>query len=107
MASPETKRIQKRSGPQDSGKWAEFSQWYSLCSDPLPVGFRIVSHHFLLEGDRQCGAWAECRQTYSGSEKVCYEFRMQGHNEGLLGIGNPNEGRRQSEGVLSIEVSNA
>lgn len=106
MSNPKT--IQKRSGPQNSGEWDGWSPWYRLCSDELPPGYRIESHEFHLEGDRQCGAWAECGQTESGTDRVCYEFRMQGHNENraLLGIGNPNSGVRQSEGVLTVVIRN-
>lgn len=103
----EERKMTVKSGPKDSGPRADWSQWYDLCSPALPAGFRIHSSTFRLEGDRQCGAWGECRQITSGSDRVCWQFRMQGHNEGgPMMIGNPNEGRRESEGYLELILRN-
>ncbi len=95
--------VEKRSGNRDSGNFANWSNWYELCSDPLPDGAKITRYAFHLEGDRQCGAWAECRPKKITDDQICWEFRMQGHNEGgIFHIGNPNEGIKQSEGVLQL-----
>jgi len=99
----------KRSGAKVSGPSSQWSDWYELCSDPLPAGYEIIMEDFDLSGDRTCGSWAECYKSKSGPDKVCYSFRMQGHDENCLGrssdsicAGNKNEGRRDSEGYLRI-----
>lgn len=91
------------SGMQNSGVWAAYSPYYVLCGD-APNGQRIVAHQFSLRGDRTCGAWAECGLIEKSATRICYQFRMQGHNQNqaLLGVGNPNSGVRQSEGVLKL-----
>jgi hypothetical protein len=96
-----------RSGPKPSGDGKDFGPWWSQCSeDPPAEGYVIKSEHFELVGDRQCGAWSECRQVSKTPARVCYEFRMQGHDEwtgplhGLVPNGNP--GRALSEGILTV-----
>lgn len=102
-----TQYIEKRSGMKDSGKWDAYSEWYEVCSDPIPAGYKIDHYKFHLEGDRQCGAWANCRLKSEAPDRVCWEFQLQGHNEGgPFHIGNPNDGIRRSEGVLEIWISN-
>lgn len=93
------------SGMQNSGDWAAYSPFYVLCGE-APAGQRIVSHTFSLRGDRACGAWAQCGLTDQSATRVCYQFRMQGHNENQawLGAFNPNSGVRQSEGVLVLRT---
>jgi hypothetical protein len=89
----------------NSGEDANFGEWYVLCTDPVPAGGVIVNSSFHLEGDRQCGAWSNCQRTTRSSHKICWSFQMQGHNEGGgLHIGNPNNGSRESTGVLSWVV---
>lgn len=91
-----------KSGDKPSGEWSKFSAWYKLCSESVAENQVILSHKFYLQGDRQCGAWGECRLVDETPRFVCYEFRMQGH-EGFP-VGNPNNGSRSSEGVLEITV---
>lgn len=95
--------VTKRSGQKPSGPWDQWSQWYEIASDPIPSGSKIKQYKFHLEGDRQCGAWADCRPKSITDDQVTWEFRMQGHNEGgFFHIGNPDSGIRNSEGVLEI-----
>ena len=86
-----------RSGPKPSGAAQSWSQWYVLCSGPVPTGYRIVSNNFHLEGDRGCTAWANCEKTDERWDQVCWRFQMQGHEEG----GDPV---RNSEGVLTYRL---
>jgi hypothetical protein len=69
------------SGPKASGLGANYSEWYELCSEPPPAGYTIRTVQFVLEGDRSCGAWAECQETKRTSNSVCWKFRLQGHSE--------------------------
>lgn len=87
-----------RTPPLTSGVGSNFSQFYRLCNDPIPQDAKIVSKEFFLVGDRTCGAWSECRLVEDTPQRVCFEFRMQGHNEALL----QNSGVRTSEGVLRV-----
>ncbi len=65
-----------------SGIGSNWSGWYTLCTDTLPPDKVIGSTvRFRLEGDRQCGAWAECREAKRTPQAVCWEFRLQGHSE--------------------------
>lgn len=90
-----------RSGQMLSGSRKDFSQWYELCSGELPRGSLIEADNFSLSGDRSCGAWADCRERRDKrtDTRVCWEFRMQGHDEW------PASGQALSEGVLSITIS--
>jgi len=90
--------VEKRSGMKNSGTMANFSAFYELCSDPIAEGTKIIRQDFRLEGDRSCGAWSECRLTVQEPFRVCYAFRMQGHNESPFS----NGGVKQSEGVLRV-----
>lgn len=94
-----------QSGPQQSGMGKNFSQWYRLCSEPLD-GYVIKSETFVLVGDRQCNRWSECRLESRTPDQVCYQFRMQGHEEwtGLFNgaIPNGNNGQAASEGILTV-----
>ena len=69
------------SGPRASGLGSNFSEWYELCSEPSPTGYSVRSVQFTLEGDRSCGAWSECRESRRTPDAVCWQFRLQGHNE--------------------------
>ena len=92
-----------RSGMCPSGERAEWSPWYRVCSRPLPAGYRIVSHRFVMRGDRRCNSWGRCRRTQVTPDRVCYRFQMQGHNERCTPAGcvdNRSNGQRDSEGVL-------
>jgi len=73
-------RVQS-SGPRPSGLGSAYSEWYELCSEPTPQGYIIRNVEFRLDGDRSCGAWAECRESRRTPDTVCYQFRLQGHNE--------------------------
>jgi hypothetical protein len=78
---PDTKTLVKRR-EQYSGKGKSFSQWFDITSDPAPAGYTLQSAEFHLEGDRRCGAWAECREISNDGHQVTWQFRMQGHEEG-------------------------
>jgi hypothetical protein len=69
------------SDPKASGSMKNFSQWYALCSAQLPKGAAVESVAFSLSGDRSCGAWAECREKERSNDRVCWEFRLQGHDD--------------------------
>jgi hypothetical protein len=98
LPAPSSEQIQvTRSGLKLSGRGKFFSDWYVLCSADLPAGAKIVAHELTLSGDRQCGAWAECQPTDTSDSKVCYRFRLQGHDEW------PAPGQGQSEGVLTVK----
>jgi hypothetical protein len=85
------------SGPRLSGSGANFSDWYTLCSEGIPRTARIVSASFALSGDRRCGSWANCKESERSENHVCYQFQMQGHNEW------PGAGQASSEGILTVE----
>jgi hypothetical protein len=69
-------------GEVPSGAHADYSPWYSLCSDNEPADWKIVDSTFTLTGDRSCtSGWAECKKTTDTETKVCFQFRMQGHSE--------------------------
>lgn len=84
------------SQPRLSGAGANFSDWYTLCSE-LPATARITNVAFSLSGDRRCGAWANCRESTRSQSQVCYQFQMQGHNEW------PAPGQASSEGILTVD----
>jgi hypothetical protein len=82
-----------------SGDGASWGQLYELCSNPAPTGYRVVHAEFRLVGDRQCGAWAECREVEQNDSKVCWQFRLQGHGE------RPGaDGRAQSRAELTVTI---
>jgi len=83
------------SGPKASGSGANFSDWYRLCSAEQP-GYKIARSEFRLSGDRVCNAWSECRLQSQTPAEVCWQFRMQGHNEW------GGSGQALSEGVLTV-----
>ncbi len=85
-----------RSGPKLSGAGRAFSSWYRVCSDPPPKKYGFGRIDFRLEGDRGCGAWAECRGLDGSRGEACWEFRLQGHEE------LPPPGQALSEGVLTV-----
>jgi len=69
-------------GEMPSGAHADYSPWYTLCSDNQPAEWTIVDSTFTLTGDRSCtSGWAECRKSTDTDTKVCFQFRMQGHSE--------------------------
>jgi hypothetical protein len=88
-----------QSGPKLSGAMKNFSDWYQLCSPSLPPNVHIESERFSLAGDRSCGLWAECRRVKNDGSQVCYEFRLQGHDEWRP------PGQASSEGILQITIS--
>ena len=87
------------SEPLVSGSMENFSPWYELCSGALPPGSIIEQVTFTLAGDRSCGAWAECREKERTQSRVCWQFRMQGHNEWLP------PGQARSVGQLRVQFS--
>lgn len=102
-----------RSGDRPSGERDQYSEWYELCSQPIPASYRIVEANFELRGDRSCTTgWAECRQSVKTDSRVCYQFRMQGHSEDVIAgclekPGRHNCGSRNSEGVLRVRAERA
>jgi hypothetical protein len=84
------------SGPKASGLGANWSSPYELCSEPPPAGYTIGSVEFSLRGDRSCGAWSECAESRRTADRVCWTFRLQGHNEWFP----PREAF--SEGILKV-----
>ncbi|RZL04506.1 MAG: hypothetical protein EOP36_00395 [Rubrivivax sp.] len=100
-APPSAPQIQEfivTSGQKPSGPMKSYSEPYALCAElprDLP-GYKIVKSDFRLVGDRSCGAWAECNQTVSTESKVCWQFKLQGHDE------LPPPGIGTSEGVLRV-----
>ena len=86
-----------RSGLKASGSGIDYSGWYYITSDDAPFGWQIVNPQFHLEGDRRCGAWAECAEVSHTYNHVVWKFRLQGHNEGAPYV-------RYSEGVLTYDL---
>lgn len=78
--------------PSGAGKgWAS----HQLCAETPPGYERIDgSVNFSLTGDRACGAWSECNVIRKDPANVCFEFKLQGHEEG------PGDGVRMSEGHI-------
>jgi len=93
---PEELRV--TSGPRLSGAGKQFSDWYELCSPELAPGLVIQSAQFTLQGDRQCNSWAECKESSRTPTRVCWQFRLQGHDE------LPPPGVKSSEGELRVKV---
>jgi hypothetical protein len=69
------------SGPKPSGLGKDWSDWYELCSDAQSPDYVIRSVDFALRGDRACDSWAECKEVRQTTDVVCYQFRLQGHEE--------------------------
>ncbi len=92
--APETRVFS--SGPKASGLGAGWSPPYELCSEPPPDDYIIGSAEFTLRGDRSCGAWSECTESQRTASRVCWTFRLQGHDEWFP----PREAF--SEGILKI-----
>jgi hypothetical protein len=91
MTTSVTTRVNNSSG--NGSSWGPFA---TICSDDKPHGWTIKNVEFHLEGDRQCGAWAECiNNPPSTPIKACRQFRMQGHDEAKPGM-------RDSAGVLTV-----
>jgi hypothetical protein len=95
------------SGYQKSGEGSNFSQWYAICATPPLDDYVVEFYSFSLEGDRSCGAWAECRLKVQTPTSVCYEYRMQGHSEWGQGHVGPfvfhdGNGVGMSQGVLTV-----
>ena len=88
--------LHKRSGRVKSGAKANWSAWYVLAADRPKEGFVLSQTQFRLEGDRQCGAWAECERIQEGPTGSQWRFKLQGHSEDF-----PGDGVRESEGVLT------
>lgn len=93
------------SGPQMSGVGADYSPWYSLCSDPVP-GYHVVDSNFTLTGDRACNAWSQCQNDKEKSTQTvsCWKFRMQGHSEALRPFGSSGSAQAFSTGVLAVTL---
>jgi hypothetical protein len=88
------------SGNRSSGQADQWSQPYTLCLGPAPAGYTldVNSAEYFLTGDRRCGAWAECRWLQRDDANVCFEFKLQGHNEFSAMV--DRLGVRDSEGHL-------
>jgi hypothetical protein len=86
------------SGPQLSGVGKNFSPPYILCAD-APTGYKISKVEFRLAGDRSCGGWAECSESSRTEVRVCYQFRLQGHDE------LPPPSQLYSEGILKVTAA--
>jgi hypothetical protein len=95
VAVPKEEVFVVSSGPLLSGAGKSFSSPYPLCAD-APAGYKITKAEFRLVGDRSCGGWAECAEVSRTETRVCYQFRLQGHDE------LPSPGQRTSEGILKI-----
>ncbi|HWA91952.1 MAG TPA: hypothetical protein VG889_18070 [Rhizomicrobium sp.] len=87
---------------QPSGRGAEFSTFYSLCSQDAPAGWTIEKSSFVLTGDRQCGAWSNCSLLTETPTKVCWQFNMQGHDEQMGFLGTGGSGIQYSKGILTV-----
>ncbi|MGB9254775.1 MAG: carboxypeptidase regulatory-like domain-containing protein [Candidatus Korobacteraceae bacterium] len=84
-----------------SGACKDFGAWATLCTPDKPQGWTIVQQNFQLTGDRAGCAWAECQLLGAPTNtKVCYRFRMQGHDEECGHSG--NTGIHYSKGVLTV-----
>jgi hypothetical protein len=83
---------------------ASWSPWVEVCAS-AGANEQVGVAQFRLEGDRSCGAWSECRETTHDSAKVCWQFRVQGHDEwrGPFGIAVPHAGP-PNRGVLQYEI---
>jgi hypothetical protein len=78
-----------------SGARKEFGNWVELCGH-VPPSLKIIDVAFRLEGDRSCGAWAECAETRRTQTEACWHFRTQGHDEVA------DSGIRMSRGILTL-----
>jgi hypothetical protein len=96
------KTVTVTSGPKSSGWGADWSSVYSTCGETEP-GYRIRTHSFRLQGDRSCGAWAECMPLEQSDTRVCWGFRLQGRSEGAAF----QQAVRASEGVLTLTLERA
>jgi hypothetical protein len=84
-----------------SGACKDFGTWATLCTADKPKGWRIMSQHFELTGDRAGCAWAQCEPLGTITDtKACYRFRTQGHDEECGHSG--NTGIHYSRGVLTV-----
>jgi len=64
-----------------SGHGDQYSNWYDVTSEPTPPRYTLTNVAFHLDGDRRCGAWAECHEVRRDATRVTWAFRMQGHSE--------------------------
>ena len=69
------------SATESSGKVANYSRWYELCTPRHRRGYHLSLVEYHLDGDRRCGAWADCFVSTQADDKICVKFRMQGHSE--------------------------
>jgi hypothetical protein len=92
------------SPPMRAFPGSNWSGWTEICSSPLNSGEQAGATLIfdLVGGDRKCGAWSECRETVHDGSRICWQFRIQGHDEwrnrGPFGeinnyVGPPNAGR--------------
>ena len=79
-----------------SGEGRNYSDWYTLSTFAAPRRYALTNVSFDLEGDRDCGAWAECGEVRRDATSAMWNFRLQGHDESL-----PPNNRRRSTGVLT------
>lgn len=82
-----TKVITFASKDEWSGEGKAFSDWYTFKTPPAPEGYVVVKAEPRLVGDRNCGAFAECRSLQTLEDgSVSVQFRMQGHDDSLPSI---------------------
>ena len=80
--SQDTSTKTYHSPEQWSGQGKAFSGWYSFTTPAAPAGYVISDVKYELQGDRRCGAWAECKEVKRNADgSVVLQFRLQGHDE--------------------------
>jgi hypothetical protein len=90
-----------RSDVTASGSCKDQGAWASVCTPVKPDGWTISYQAFELEGDRRCGAWANCGpKDPITATRACYQFQTQGHDEECGHSG--NTGIHYSTGVLTV-----
>ena len=67
--------VEASSGPKTSGVGAAWSPWYRASLGFAPAGYTFDHADFWLTGDRQCVAWAECRELAKNDQEVGFVLR--------------------------------
>jgi hypothetical protein len=103
ISSVQSEHRMTSSSPIPSFASASWSPWIEVCAF-AGANEEIGVAQFHLEGDRRCNAWSECRETVHDSKRLCWQFRVQGHDEwrGPFGISVPTGA--SNRGVLEYEV---